>query len=97
MSGSIEKRGKNAYRLTVCEGYRADGKKLVRHKTVRLPEGLTDYARKRRLDDELTRFNEEIRRGEVPEGRDITMAELIQEYIDVHCVAKGNARQTMDG
>lgn len=97
MSGSIEKRGENAYRLTVCEGYRADGKKLVRHKTVRLPEGLTDYARKRRLDDELTRFNEEIRRGEVPEGRDITMAELIQEYIDVHCVAKGNARQTMDG
>ena len=97
MSGSVEKRGKNAYRLTVCEGYRADGKKLVRRKTIRLPEGLTDYARKRRLDEELSRFNEEIRRGEAPEGRDISVAELIREYIDVHCVAKGNARQTIDG
>lgn len=34
MAGSIEKRGKNSYRLTVSEGFDLDGKPMIHRKTV---------------------------------------------------------------
>ena len=34
MAGSIEKRGKNSYRLTVSEGFDLNGKTMIHRKTV---------------------------------------------------------------
>ena len=34
MAGSIEKRGKNSYRLTVSEGFDLNGKPMIHRKTV---------------------------------------------------------------
>lgn len=34
MAGSIEKRGKNSYRLIVCHGFNLDGKPIRHSKTV---------------------------------------------------------------
>ena len=34
MAGSIEKRGKNSYRLTVAEGFDLDGEPMIHRKTV---------------------------------------------------------------
>ena len=34
MAGSIEKRGKNSYRLTVSEGFDLNGKPMIHRKTI---------------------------------------------------------------
>ena len=53
MAGSIEKRGKNSYRLIVSEGYDLHGKPLIHRKTV--------HGTKKEAEVELANIEKELK------------------------------------
>ncbi len=68
MAGSIEKRGKNSYRLIVCHGFNLDGKPIRHTKTV--------HGTKAQAKVELAKFVTEVEQGTVIEGKSITFREF---------------------
>lgn len=70
MAGSIEKRGKNSYRLIVCHGFNLDGKPIRHTKTV--------HGTKSQAKIELAKFVAEVEQGTVIEGRSITFKEFTE-------------------
>ena len=70
MAGSIEKRGKNSYRLIVCHGFNLDGKPIRHTKTV--------HGTKAQAKIELAKFVAEVEQGTVIEGKSITFKEFTE-------------------
>lgn len=70
MAGSIEKRGKNSYRLIVCHGFNLDGKPIRYTKTV--------HGTKAQAKIELAKFVAEVEQGTVIEGKSITFKEFTE-------------------
>ena len=70
MAGSIEKRGKNSYRLIVCHGFNLDGKPIRHTKTV--------HGTKVQAKIELAKFVAEVEQGTVIEGKSITFKEFTE-------------------
>lgn len=70
MAGSIEKRGKNSYRLIVCHGFNLDGKPIRHTKTV--------HGTKAQAKIELAKFVAEVEQGTVIEGNSITFKEFTE-------------------
>ena len=70
MAGSIEKRGKNSYRLIVCHGFNLDGKPIHHTKTV--------HGTKTQAKIELAKFVAEVEQGTVIEGKSITFKEFAE-------------------
>ena len=70
MAGSIEKRGKNSYRLIVCHGFNLDGKPIRHTKTV--------HGTKAQANIELAKFVAEVEQGTVIEGKSITFKEFTE-------------------
>ena len=70
MAGSIEKRGKNSYRLIVCHGFNLDGKPIRHTKTVN--------GTKAQAKIELAKFVAEVEQGTVIEGKSITFKEFTE-------------------
>lgn len=70
MAGSIEKRGKNSYRLTVAEGFDLNGKPMINRKTV---HGTKKYA-----EVELAKFVTEVQNGLVVDGKSLKFSEFTE-------------------
>lgn len=70
MAGSIEKRGKNSYRLIVCHGFNLDGKPIRHTKTV--------HGTKAQAKIKLAKFVAEVEQGTVIEGKSITFKEFTE-------------------
>ena len=70
MAGSIEKRGKNSYRLIVHEGYDLNGKPLRHTKTV--------HGTKKDAEVELAKFVTEVQNGLVVDGKSLTFSEFTE-------------------
>ena len=70
MAGSIEKRGKNSYRLIVCHDFNLDGKPIRHTKTV--------HGTKAQAKIELAKFVSEVEQGTVIEGKSITFKEFTE-------------------
>ena len=70
MAGSIEKRGKNSYRLIVCHGYDLQGKSVRHTKTV--------HGTKAQARIELAKFVAEVQQGTVVEGKVMTFGEFTE-------------------
>ena len=70
MAGSIEKRGKNSYRLIVCHGYDLQGKSVRHTKTV--------HGTKAQARIELAKFVAEVQQGSVVEGKVMTFGEFTE-------------------
>lgn len=82
--GSIEKRGKNSWRLTVELGYDAQGERDFERKTIRIedPELLRAPRRlKNYLDDELVKFKMEIESGHYISPEKLTFGKFIEKWI----------------
>ncbi|MBO8164664.1 MAG: site-specific integrase [Brevibacillus sp.] len=77
---SIEKRGKNSYRLVVDVGYDAQGKRIKRTKTIRVEEKLTTKKLKEHLDLELAKFKMEIEAGEYIKPEKMTFGAFVEEW-----------------
>lgn len=70
MAGSIEKRGKNSYRLIVCHGFNLDGKPIRHTKTV--------HGTKAQAKIKLAKFVAEVEQGTVIEDKSITFKEFTE-------------------
>jgi integrase len=70
MAGSIEKRGKNSYRLTVSEGFDLDGKPMIHRKTV--------HGNKKDAEVELAKFVTEVQNGLVIDGKSLKFSEFVE-------------------
>ena len=84
---SIEKRGKNSYRLVVEAGYDAQGKRIKRYKTIRVEdEALLRTTKKLRdyLNDELIKFKIEVEAGEYIAPEKMTFGAFVEEWRKKH-------------
>ena len=70
MAGSIEKRGKNSYRLTVSEGFDLNGKPMIHRKTV--------HGTKKDAEVELAKFVTEVQNGLVIDGNSLKFSEFTE-------------------
>lgn len=70
MAGSIEKRGKNSYRLTVAEGFDLNGKPMIHRKTV--------HGTKKNAEVELAKFVTEVQNGLVVDGKSLRFSEFTE-------------------
>ena len=70
MAGSIEKRGKNSYRLTVSEGFDLNGKPMIHRKTV--------HGTKKDAEVELAKFVTEVQNGLVIDGKSLKFSEFVE-------------------
>jgi len=78
---SIEKRGKNTYRITVSTGYDVTGKKIRKFKTVKLPEKMTIRQQGKELNRLTVLFEQEVQKGTFLDGEKITFAEFTEEWL----------------
>ena len=72
MTGSIEKRGKNSYRLVVFKGYDLDGKAIRHQKTVHCKN-------KSEAQTELAKFLTQVESGLVVDGSVPTFAQFVEK------------------
>ena len=70
MAGSIEKRGKNSYRLTVSEGFGLNGRPMIHRKTV--------HGTKKDAEVELAKFVTEVQNGLVVDGKSLRFSEFTE-------------------
>ena len=70
MAGSIEKRGKNSYRLTVSEGFDLNGKLMIHRKTV--------HGTKKDVEVELAKFVTEVQNGLIIDGKSLKFSEFTE-------------------
>lgn len=70
MAGSIEKRGKNSYRLTVSEGFDLNGKPMIHRKTI--------HGTKKDAEIELAKFVTEVQNGLVIDGKSLKFSEFVE-------------------
>ena len=84
MTGSIEKRGKNSYRLVVFKGYDLDGRPIRHQKTIHCKK-------KSEAQIELAKFLTEVESGLIVDGNIPTFAQYVEiwtkEQIDVATVS----------
>lgn len=78
---SIEKRGDNSYRITVCDGYKSKGTKNKKRKSITLDPGLTPKQIEKELLRQATLFEEEVKRGTYLDGGKITFKEFCEKWI----------------
>ena len=72
MAGSIEKRGKNSYRLTVSEGFDLNGKPMIHRKTI--------HGTKKEVEVELAKFVTEVQNGLVIDGKSLKFSEFVEVW-----------------
>lgn len=70
MAGSIEKRGKNSYRLSCLAGYNLQGKPIKKTKTV--------HGTKKEAEIELAKFVADVQNGMVTEGKSLKFSEFTE-------------------
>lgn len=70
MAGSIEKRGKNSYRLTVSEGFDLNGNPMIHRKTI--------HGTKKDAEVELAKFVTEVQNGLVVDGKSLRFSEFTE-------------------
>ena len=70
MAGSIEKRGKNSYRLTVSEGFDLNGRPMIHRKTI--------HGTKKDAEIELAKFVTEVQNGLVIDGKSLKFTEFVE-------------------
>ena len=72
MAGSIEKRGKNSYRLTVSEGFDLTGRPMIHRKTI--------HGTKKEAEVELAKFVTEVQNGLVIDGKSLKFSEFVEVW-----------------
>ena len=72
MAGSIEKRGKNSYRLTVSEGFDLNRKPMIHRKTI--------HGTKKDAEIELAKFVTEVQNGLVIDGKSLKFSEFVDVW-----------------
>lgn len=80
MTGSIEKRGENSYRLVVSNGFGQGGKRNKFTITVKV-DGKTEAERYKKAEKELAKFITEIEKNTFIENQKLTLKALAEKWI----------------
>lgn len=72
MAGSIEKRGKNSYRLTVSEGFDLNGRPMIHRKTI--------HGTKKEAEVELAKFVTEVQNGLVIDDKSLKFSKFVEVW-----------------
>ena len=75
MAGSIEKRGKSSYRLTVSEGFDLNGRPMIHRKTI--------HGTKKEAEVELAKFVTEVQNGLVIDGKSLKFYEFVDVWKEI--------------
>ena len=70
MTGSIEKRGENSYRLVCLAGYDLQGKPIKKNKTI--------HVTKKEAEIELVKLIADVQNGMFVEGKSLKFSEFIE-------------------
>ncbi|WHH60421.1 site-specific integrase [Petroclostridium sp. X23] len=89
---SIRKRGANSYQITVSCGYDSEGKKIIKQKTVKRPEEMTDKQWSKELNKLALEFERAVEKGTFLDGNKITFAELTEKWL--HDYGEKNLEET---
>jgi integrase len=81
MSGSIEKRGENSWRLVVSGGYDSKGKRIKYRKTIST-SGRTEAAARKEAEKELAKFIAEVETGQVVTTSTIKFCTFVDLWIN---------------
>ena len=78
---SIEKRSNGSYRITVSTGYDINGKKLRKHKTISLPDNMTERQREKEVQKQAVLFEQQVENGTYLDGEKITFEEFSEKWL----------------
>lgn len=92
---SIERRSDNSIRVTVSCGYDSKGKKIVKKKSFKLPEGLTPKQTEKEILKLSMRFEQEVERGTYLDGGKLFFSEFIDLWLTKYA-EKNLAPKTLD-
>ena len=85
MAGSIEKRGKDTFRLKVSAGFGQNGKRIIHRRTIKTNS-------KRQAEKELAKFVAEVKAGKVLESSKKTFKQFAEYWIEKY--AEGNLKKS---
>lgn len=84
MPGTIEKRGKNSWRIIISDGYTPDGKKQAHRETVKFPDSMTETQQRKECEKLKATLYAKLKEGRLVSSRQYTLAEYadmwLQEY-----------------
>lgn len=81
---SIQKRSETSFRIIVSTGYDANGKKIVKMKTIHRPAGLTEKAWERELQRQAAEFESTVMQGTYFEPTNFKLSEFITKWLTEH-------------
>lgn len=87
----VEPRGTNSYRLTVSCGYNSYGKKLIKRRTITVPEKfnkMTENKKEEYLIKQFLLFKLEVENGTYLDGEKMTLNEFIDKWLEREKVKK---------
>ncbi len=76
-----EQLSKYTYRLTVCQGYDSNGKKLRKRKTIKLSDKLTDKQLEKELTRQLILFEKVVNDGTYLNGESVSFKEFVDIWL----------------
>jgi hypothetical protein len=82
LMASARKRG-NGYQITVSCGYGSDGKKIFKNTTWAPSAGMTEKQVQKELERQKVLFEEQVKRGNVVDGRNIKLSDFCSEYLEL--------------
>ena len=81
MSGTIERRGKNSWRLRVPNGYE-NGRKQWVSETVKYPSTMSEAAQRKQAKKDLNRLAVRVERGEAATGPQMTLEDFAAQWME---------------
>ncbi len=97
MPGSIEKRGRNSWRILICDGYRADGSKRRVYRTLRYGVSLSEQQQKRQCEKELALLYASVKAGAAVAGPQYTLEQFVRQWRHDYLDAKNVSPVTRSG
>lgn len=85
---SLTNRGNGSWRLTISNGYDAQGRKQVFRATIHVDPSKTELSQRREAEKEAAKIEADFQRHLLTDSKKVRIADLCQEYLEVHEMAE---------
>lgn len=97
MPGSIEKRGKNSWRIVIPDGYEPDGKKRRITETVKFSDDMTEAQQRKECEKIAATLYASAKAGQVVSSRQYTLQEFAEMWLEEYTTTAGLSPVTVEG
>ena len=97
MPGSIEKRGKNSWRIIISDGYDEHGNKRRITKSMSFSDDMTEAQQRKLCEETMSMLYTDAKRGDVVSGRQYTVREFAQVWLKDYPIVAGLSPVTVAG